>query len=199
MKSRCDSNPAQYKRNRMFGHLVHVLGRAAVVHHHRNIVVGELVDDGDFSALFTSMMDCTHEDTGSSNNSLLDKTVAEDHPIYIPPSIDDFLISDTLQCLEGYEYTIVHRQFPHARDVPGRSPLAWRGGHSHGSPHHTSGPSFTARPPYFSVLREDSVFLRKFRGKEMEIAVRPVPKSTNPIQWYGAMLESLLNSFKNLG
>ncbi|GIY73171.1 hypothetical protein CDAR_106841, partial [Caerostris darwini] len=24
---RCDSNPAQYERNRRFGHLVHVLGR----------------------------------------------------------------------------------------------------------------------------------------------------------------------------
>ena len=27
--SRCDSNPAQYERNRRFGHLVHALGRAA--------------------------------------------------------------------------------------------------------------------------------------------------------------------------
>ena len=25
----CDSNPAQYERNRRFGHLVHVLGRSA--------------------------------------------------------------------------------------------------------------------------------------------------------------------------
>ncbi|XP_061942873.1 uncharacterized protein LOC133667674 [Apis cerana] len=29
MTSRCDSNPAQYERNRRFGHLVHALGRAA--------------------------------------------------------------------------------------------------------------------------------------------------------------------------
>ena len=27
---RCDSNPAQYERNRRFGHLVYVLGRSAV-------------------------------------------------------------------------------------------------------------------------------------------------------------------------
>ncbi len=26
---RCDSNPAQYERNRRFGHLVHALGRSA--------------------------------------------------------------------------------------------------------------------------------------------------------------------------
>lgn len=29
MTRRCDSNPAQYERNRRFGHLVHALGRAA--------------------------------------------------------------------------------------------------------------------------------------------------------------------------
>ncbi|KAH0545922.1 hypothetical protein KQX54_004587 [Cotesia glomerata] len=29
MTRRCDSNPAQYHRNRRFGHLVHALGRAA--------------------------------------------------------------------------------------------------------------------------------------------------------------------------
>ena|ERR1700739_1062519 len=29
MTSHCDSNPAQYERNRRFGHLVHALGRAA--------------------------------------------------------------------------------------------------------------------------------------------------------------------------
>ena len=29
MTRRCDSNPAQYERNRRFGHLVHVLGRSA--------------------------------------------------------------------------------------------------------------------------------------------------------------------------
>ena len=29
MTGRCDSNPAQYERNRRFGHLVHVLGRSA--------------------------------------------------------------------------------------------------------------------------------------------------------------------------
>ncbi|KAG8173121.1 hypothetical protein JTE90_010965 [Oedothorax gibbosus] len=29
MTRRCDSNPAQYERNRRFGHLVHVLGREA--------------------------------------------------------------------------------------------------------------------------------------------------------------------------
>ncbi|KAG8255496.1 hypothetical protein J6590_091320 [Homalodisca vitripennis] len=29
MTSRCNSNPAQYERNRRFGHLVHALGRAA--------------------------------------------------------------------------------------------------------------------------------------------------------------------------
>ena len=29
MFCRCDSNPAQYERNRRFGHLVHVLGRVA--------------------------------------------------------------------------------------------------------------------------------------------------------------------------
>ncbi|CAB0034366.1 unnamed protein product [Trichogramma brassicae] len=29
MTCRCDSNPAQYERNRRFGHLVHALGRAA--------------------------------------------------------------------------------------------------------------------------------------------------------------------------
>lgn len=29
MASRCDSNTAQYERNRSFGHLVHALGRAA--------------------------------------------------------------------------------------------------------------------------------------------------------------------------
>ena len=28
MTRRCDSNPAQYERNRRFGHLVHVLGRS---------------------------------------------------------------------------------------------------------------------------------------------------------------------------
>ena len=28
MTGRCDSNPAQYERNRRFGHLVHVLGRS---------------------------------------------------------------------------------------------------------------------------------------------------------------------------
>jgi hypothetical protein len=29
MRGRCHSNPAQYERNRRFGHLVHALGRAA--------------------------------------------------------------------------------------------------------------------------------------------------------------------------
>ena len=29
MTGHCDSNPAQYERNRRFGHLVHALGRAA--------------------------------------------------------------------------------------------------------------------------------------------------------------------------
>ena len=29
MTRRCDSNPAQYERNRRFGHLVYVLGRSA--------------------------------------------------------------------------------------------------------------------------------------------------------------------------
>lgn len=29
MTRHCDSNPAQYERNRRFGHLVHALGRAA--------------------------------------------------------------------------------------------------------------------------------------------------------------------------
>ena len=29
MTRRCDSNPAQYERNRRFGHLVHVLSRSA--------------------------------------------------------------------------------------------------------------------------------------------------------------------------
>ena len=29
MTSRCDSNPAQYEKNRRFGDLVHALGRAA--------------------------------------------------------------------------------------------------------------------------------------------------------------------------
>jgi hypothetical protein len=29
MTNRCDSNPAQYERNRRFGHLVYALGQAA--------------------------------------------------------------------------------------------------------------------------------------------------------------------------
>ncbi|KAG8225719.1 hypothetical protein J437_LFUL008104 [Ladona fulva] len=51
---------------------------------------------------------------------------------------------------------------------------------------------------YYSVIRENRSFLRKFRlwGREINISIHPIPSGINPLGWYEELFHSLLNRLK---
>ncbi|KAG8226562.1 hypothetical protein J437_LFUL004734 [Ladona fulva] len=51
---------------------------------------------------------------------------------------------------------------------------------------------------YFSIISENRVFLKKFKlwGNELNIRVHQIPEGSIPLEWYGAMLHSLLLTLK---
>ncbi|KAG8238191.1 hypothetical protein J437_LFUL014067 [Ladona fulva] len=51
---------------------------------------------------------------------------------------------------------------------------------------------------YFTIVKENRSFLRKFRmwGREIDVCMYPIPRGINPLEWYGEAFNFLLGTLK---